>query len=460
MNEYRFVSNFSYNNQTYSLFIDQINRWFFLKKKNNKFEYLDTKEYCQLLLQFFSARGLYNTIYDKKTFKINPKIVVKGSSIVLTASMLSSILSIINIQKNINSDYFKEINEAYYSVAYNLENDFINLANNEFKVDTYLSSETFNYLYIYDMDYANMYFKYEKPTYRDFEKLVNRNRKISKTYKKLILEYIDSLLKNQPNVETRVLYENLKTLQVVECDNRSLLGHTLSRDSYGCYVRDENKIYVLKDNEYKKGTWSYQVIYHELSHCLRTGKYKNKKQDVQFKCEGKNFYNLVTAEALNSIFTVSLFDYEEKEIAYQLQSNYFKVMIECMDNYQIGDYINHSLSYFVNKLDEFNKEKDNAAVILNLMQLQYDQYHNHGILVSTNQFYPIYDYLIKMYVKKYYKKNMSSKEIEQLINKFIEKITYDVPINYNIDVKYITDTMFNMLDNTLNYSNDSNSKIL
>ena len=40
-----------------------------------------------------------------------------------------------------------------------------------------------------------------------------------------------------------------------------------------------------------------------------------------------------------------------------------------MDNYKISDYMNHSLGYFVKKLDEYNGDNNYAATILQLMEV-------------------------------------------------------------------------------------------
>lgn len=56
-------------------------------------------------------------------------------------------------------------------------------------------------------------------------------------------------------------------------------------DSYSCYIRTQNKIYVLKDNEYKEGTWEYQVIYHELCHAARTGFWDSDKNKLEFNAK-------------------------------------------------------------------------------------------------------------------------------------------------------------------------------
>ena len=114
------------------------------------------------------------------------------------------------------------------------------------------------------------------------------------------------------------------------------------------------------------------MIFHELSHCLRDSHYTDEDGNkVYIQFAGLNYYDVPNAEAINSLFAVSLFDYEEKDIAYQMQSNAHKIMIECMDNYSLDDYVNHSLGYYAKQLDEYNQDDNYATTILTLMDEQY-----------------------------------------------------------------------------------------
>ena len=142
------------------------------------------------------------------------------------------------------------------------------------------------------------------------------------------------------------------------------------------------------------------------------------------------------SEALNSIFAVSLLGYEEKDVAYQLQSNIHSVMLDSMDNYSLSDYVNHSSTYYAKKLDEFNGETNRATTILTLMELQYKDYHSDEIKVEQQEFYPIYEYVSKMYYKNRINSDMSYEEARKVADELVARITFDVPEEYNIDTEY------------------------
>ena len=97
--------------------------------------------------------------------------------------------------------------------------------NGSLVLDTYYESEIFKFLYIYDYDYLDKAFDYKKEdiTANKIIELVNSSSKISNKYKTLLITYINNLFREYPNVDARVMYENLKTLEVVECTKNELM---------------------------------------------------------------------------------------------------------------------------------------------------------------------------------------------------------------------------------------------
>lgn len=438
MLEYREVVNFFYNGFSYHMYLDNNNRRYFLKDgENGELEYLTLEEYIDLIFEFQTIPLVMNAERGKTKNKIKliPKIIIGGVAVTLSISVFNLGLSVFETQKKVREfeERISARNQELISYVSCIEDEE---PEEDLVVDTYLKGNIINFLYIYDMDYLDEALDYSSVSLEDLKSVIAKNNKISNRFKKILNQYCEDIIAKYPDLELRVLYENLKTLEVIECNKSELISASLSMDSYGCYVRTENKIYVLEDYEYEKGTWAYQVIYHEFSHCLRTARWEKDGVDIRVQVEGLNFSNVITAEALNSLFTVSLFDYEELDIAYQLQSNYHSVMIDCMNNYSIEDYVGHSISYYADKLDEFNKDDNYATVILELIQMQYDDFHSDKITVAPEEYYPIYDYIADMYYKKYLNSNMSYSEAVQVTDRLLERILFDVPEEYNIPVEH------------------------
>ena len=305
----------------------------------------------------------------------------------------------------------------------------------EYEVDTYIDNrDNSNRLYIYDMDYVDLALDFKPKKLEDFIDVINENSKIARKFKPILIEYCTRVFDKYPDIELRPFYRNLKDLEVIECTDQELLKVTWDTNSCGCYVRDEDKIYVLKDKEYEEGTWDYQVLYHEFSHCLRDSIYEDEDGNrVSIQFMGLNYYDIPNAEALNSLFAVSLFDYEEKDIAYQFQSNAHQIILECMDNYTLNDYVNHSMTYYAKQLDTYNQDDNYALTILSLMNEQYEDYHDDSRENPQSVYYPIYDYISEMYLDKYVTADMSYDEAKAVMDQMLDRLLFDVPEEYHID---------------------------
>ncbi len=308
-------------------------------------------------------------------------------------------------------------------------------------LDTYQEATSYNNrTIIYDNDYLYLVLDYDTVSREQLYAVIDGNSNISDQYKALIREYVDLVLAKYPDAELRPLYENLKTLKVVEGDN-ALLMASLSTDSYGCYRRDENTIYVKENFTYEPHTWAYQVVMHELSHCARTCWLND--DTVRIQISSTDYSCEILEEALNSLFAVHIFDYEELDIAYQLQSNMTQVMIDCMDNYDYDDFLKHSSSYYLSKLDEFNGNTNYAWSMMQLMEVQYNDYHDDSYELEQENYYLLYDYIAGMYYRTHITEGMTDAEKTAVAAELIEKIMYDVPEEYHID----TEEFYRALEN-------------
>ena len=497
MNEYTKIMEFGYNGKIYNYYLDNLNKKFFTGYDSSFNEvYIPIEEYVDLLILFNRNHGISNisddfgSMFDenynsnknyndikKKKFKkkrIIPKVISGGILALITPVLISSCISMRNASNSFKEHYDNLNNNisVEQSVDENYKNDVVNSSTSsnytdiylagvpsKFELDTYIDNrDNTNRLYIYDMDYVDKAISFPKKDLNNFIEVINNNPKISEKFKPLAIKYCEDIFKKYPNIELRPFYRNLQNLEVVECTENELLKVSWNIDSRGCYVRDEDKIYVLKDKEYKEKTWDYQVIYHELSHCLRDSIYTDEngvRTSIQFS--GLNYYDIPNAEALNSLFAVSLFDYEEKDISYQLQSNTHKLMIECMDNYDLSDYVNHSMTYYAMKLDEYNHDDNYATKILALMNAQYEDYHDDKVEANQSEYYPIYDYVSKMYLGKHLNANMSYDEAKAVMDDFLDKLLFDVPEEYHFDKNHFYE-YFNEYCNNLGIYNNTNVK--
>ena len=111
------------------------------------------------------------------------------------------------------------------------------------------------------------------------------------------------------------------------------------------------------------------------------------------------------------------------------------IMLECLDDYDLCDYINHGLTYLAHKLDEQNGNNNYAVSIFKLIgELRTDALDDHYER-EQKVYYPIYDYVCKMYLDKYASADMSDEEIHELVQGLIERVLYDVPEEYHVDTE-------------------------
>lgn len=447
MKEYNLIVKFLYKNKKYQLLTDTDDKYFFLEVKNNQYSYVTLEEFvelCNIFCKYPSSMNIINDRAKNKKMKIVPKIIIGGIATILTVSsipIIGAMSTYARISENYtdnSSSYYSDVGTNNYDVQSNIS-FVVDDSEEQLVIDTLINNDYSNCVYIYDMEYLDEYFDYDTVSKEMLYDVVKNNSNINDNFKLLIFEFINNIYDKYNDIDLRVFYENLKTLKIIECDKNQLLLKTFSSDSCACYVRTENAIYTLKDYEYKKGTWEYQVIMHEFAHTIRNGWFKHNGKELRVSATGNSLSLVTVDEALNSVFTVSLFDYEERDIAYQLQSNYCTIMLECLDNYSLSDYINHSLSYYASKLDEHNGDNNYAKCILTLIDTQYKDFHSDQIEIEQEEYYPIYDYIANMYYRKYINNNMSYDEAKFIADTLVERVTYDVPEEYNIDTNRFYD---------------------
>ena len=450
---YREVVKVQFENRLYQMYLGENNSRYFLEILPNGNYMYPSLESLLKLEYIFSDQTRYRDEIKRdgaNTKNFIPKVLVKGVPVLLVTAMLASGCARMDLDhyphdnntvttqntsysENIaNNGTSQKLDDVYTDLGFEVAD-----STEPLDIEKHIHSDRFNYDYIYDVDYYDIAFGNYKVTADMLNKEIDKNSGISSKYKTFLKDYVQFFIKAYPDADLRILYENLKTLEVVECkDKLELMTHTLSADSYACYMRSENKIYTLDGYDYVPGTWDYQIIMHELSHAARTY-WRDTDNDGSFNIkvqfEGLGVKPISVSEAINSLFAVRMYDKNERDIAYQLQSNYFDIILECVDNYKLSDYINHSMSYLASKLDEAGGYNNYSMVMFELMESQYKDYHSDQINIKEEEFYPIYDYVANFYFNKYLHAGMSKSDMTSVCDDLVERVTFDVPAEYHID---------------------------
>ena len=70
-----------------------------------------------------------------------------------------------------------------------------------------------------------------------------------------------------------------------------------------------------------------------------------------------------------------------------------------------------------------------------LIEAQYNDFHSSDIHRDQSVYYPIYDFLTGLYLDHYASEDLTAEEREALVNELVERVMYDVPEEYEIDVE-------------------------
>ena len=164
----------------------------------------------------------------KKIFIITGMILCILAGIVIVPSVIRTRQAV----KEFEKDFHASANSGADSAGIDSEDE--PAAENEevseeeekkaFELDTYLDHRDMTHrLYIYDMDYIEKAISFEKKSLQDFEEVIRQNPKIPDKFKPLMEEYCKCVFEKYPDVELRPFYQNLQSLEVVECTEDELL---------------------------------------------------------------------------------------------------------------------------------------------------------------------------------------------------------------------------------------------
>lgn len=450
MIEYNIISEFTYKDKKYLYLLDNEHKYFFVRKNdNNKLEYITLQELVELTNVFVPKDYvlLIEEGKNKKKLKLIPMIFIGTTLFVMTTGCGRMLDNEYNnhISQNepVQTPYTNSVSTTEEKVEEKAKEDVVdkileeaNKKKENFEVEGLI--EGFHMKIVLDSSRLDEVLGYPKEdiTYEKIKETINSNSSIPKKFKTMYIDLANNLQREYPNMDLRVWYENLKTMKVLEVEEMEMKVKAVSATAYACYRKDENTIYTVKDYKYEPGTWEYQVIMHEMAHPIRSGFIKKNGEEIRVQFTDKSGDGVIIEEALNSLLALRSYDKSERDIAYQLQSNMVEMMVESLDNYTYQDFVEHNITYFENELNKQNGD-DKAIEMLALINLQYKDYHDKNMEVEQKNFYPLYDYIAKMYYRKKINPNMSYDTAKKIRDEYIDRMTYDVPEEYNLDVAHM-----------------------
>lgn len=293
--------------------------------------------------------------------------------------------------------------------------------------------------YVYDSEHLYLLYGKKGATLNDCLDAINNNPGISQKFKSYFCDFTKRISEKYPEASLDILCYNLKTLKVEELSKFIYVTKSWNSTSLGCYSKPDNSIFIPEGTKYIEGEFGFQVLIHEFCHaarcCWLDGSLNN---CALFNSEQDTG---LLEECLNTVFSCSLLNYYEWDIAYQVPSNYLRIMLECMDNYNLSDYMNYSDAFFLKKLDESTGYTNYAGVMWKLITLQRHDWESDKIDIPEKEYAPIIDYLCEMYYKKYITADMSADEAKKVADELVYKASYDAPEGFKIDTQRYYDNM-------------------
>lgn len=470
--KFRKIAKFKYKDKKFQLFMDKFNRLAFLEiDENNKYHY-PTLEDLFRLTTIFAKNNKNLAIRDNRINYYNfiPKLKYAGTLLTITTLLLTGCANSKYIDslfpQNIpyeqdennyesdfefNTEYQNQTNENNIVDEESLKAEYITLlapADDEYDfkyASDFVEYKLIDYIYIRDSQAYQHVFGYSNISIEDIKSALNKNNNISQKYKDFIEQYVKDWLELYPGTDFSILYTNLSTLKIKEISKEDMLWETLAFDAVAAYKREENTIYVLKGINLDRNSDDYIIFVHELSHAARGTKFINEDGDIV----RASFYDdmmmgYYSEEALITNFAYQLQNLNNKSNFYTLQSSYFRIILDCID-YDGADFMNHSVNYLIEKMDEYMGDEEYAYHIISLIDAEATLRYTDYIEVDYHEFSELYEYITKMYMKKNLNENMSYDEALVIYDNLMSEITY-----YFDKMKNPYDIDYSVFENTFN----------
>ncbi len=272
-------------------------------------------------------------------------------------------------------------------------------------------------------------FGYPKPSYDQLCEAIDQNPGIGDKYAPYFKEYIQRWLTLYPETDFSNFLYNLKTLEVNECTKDEIKWAAISADALACYRQMDNAIYINKDIDLSsRSNDDYIILGHELWHAARNGRHTIGGDNVSVSFYEGIRFGLYEDEALDTYFMYEIQGENKRSVFYTLSSNYFRIIMDGIkDTYTGSDYMNHSINYLAEKMDQYMEGTEyagKALYTLSLIDGEMDLHYDTDTEVTLEDLKSLFGYMATMYCRKYLKEGMSAKEAEQVFEDFMFEITW------------------------------------
>ena len=266
---------------------------------------------------------------------------------------------------------------------------------------------------------------YGDVTLDQIQQALDANENISPEYREFIYQFACDLRALYPECNLAVLHHNLQTLVIDELTQNQINIETLSMDSAACYLRYENRICVAEDLDLSRESDDYIILAHELCHAARSLQLRtesNTEYDIDIGFYDDYKMGTYAEEGVITNIAYELQGLGNKAIFYPVLASYYRIIGQCID-YSGEDFFNHGVNYLIRQMDAFMGDGQAWQIVARIdaqMALRYTPYQS----VDFRDFQPVYDYLARMYFKKFIQPDMTREQAEDVFDAFYEDISF------------------------------------
>ena len=309
--EHRKLFDIKYNNKTFTLFMADNRRIFFLEKgSDGKYDY-------PLFEDFKALDAIYN-INNPFIYYSNKGVFFK-ERVRITSGVLAFVLTV------------GTITGAYgrmHEIIFNEDTNEVKIVyNNDFYI-----GKTFA-----DTSYLDEVLGYKSVSKEQIFEAIDNNANLSEEYKVLARNLVNRYLEEVPNADLRIFYENIKTLKIVELDaseSEAVLGENVA----GNYNSLDNQINLKNDA-------TAPVIYHELFHTTQSFCYKLGGRKIVYRSDNSDALN----EAMNNKITsliIKPYSYINEGLVLDYLLSFVNFSLEDYNKYGIDELISRIKSKY------------------------------------------------------------------------------------------------------------------
>lgn len=372
---YKKLFDIKYNNKIFTIFIDENNRRTFLEK-NEKEEYI-----YPTLEDFKVLNNIYNIHdplieYDLRKYIFKEKVRITSG--VLAITVLATSLS------NALSANFKNyrVDETENGV-----------------VITSIDKEPSMHL-ITDLKELDSVLGYTSVTKEQIIEAVSNNSNLTDYYKTIIYNLINRVYEEYPNIDLRVFYENVKTLEIREIPTEEF-HEEYNNYSVANYDSVRNCINLSSNINLK-------TIYHELVHAMWS-----------FYWSDYGIYRASHYSALNEAMTNHITSLLFNDIDTYINEGLILDYLMSITSYTYEDYTKYGIEGLINTLKEKYPSID-INYICECANTMKDTSLNLGVQVSFNECNNLIDELFSLSLL-----NIKEQNLYEAFANFVEFLNGD-----------------------------------